>query len=186
MNTQQKSGWRFWAGWGLAFLGFPAGGLAGMALVGSTDNALDGLIGGAATGAVIGAAQWLALRSRLGLSPWWIVVTGAGVAAGLSLGIALFGIETAGNVLLWRGAVTGLAIGVAQTPLLGRRLPQAAVWLPTVALAWPIGWAVTRAVGVDLAPNFTVFGSTGAWAFQFLTGLALAWMVRQVGDRVTE
>jgi hypothetical protein len=37
---------------------------------------------------------------------------------------------------------------------------------------------VTRAVGVELAPNFTVFGSTGAWLFQLLTGLTLAWLLR--------
>ncbi len=110
--------WRFWAGWGLAFLGFPLGGLAATALVGGVTTPLDGAIGGAATGAVVGLAQWLVLRRRLSLTPWWIAATAAGMGAGLALGIALQGTDIAGITLPLRGLVTGAGIGIAQFALL--------------------------------------------------------------------
>jgi hypothetical protein len=110
--------WRFRAGWGLAFLGFPLGGLAATALVGGVTTPLDGAIGGAATGAVVGLAQWLVLRRRLSLTPWWIAATAAGMGAGLALGIALQGTDIAGITLPLRGLVTGAGIGIAQFALL--------------------------------------------------------------------
>jgi hypothetical protein len=107
MTTFHKQmDWRFWRNWGLAFLGFPLGGLAALDVAGGIETAWDGVLGGLASGAVIGGAQWLVLRQH----------------------------EV-----------------------------RSGVWVPTVALAWALGWAVTRAAGVDLAPNFANFGSTGAW-----------------------
>ena len=58
-------------------------------------------------------------------------------------------------------------------------IPRAFVWAVVVTLGWAVGWMGTRAAGIDLTPNFTIFGSTGAWAFQLLTGLTLAWLLRQ-------
>ncbi len=175
-----STGWWLWGKWGLAFLGFPLGGLAAQALVGGVETTVAGAIGGAATGSVIGAAQWLALRPRLGSPYAWVAATSMGMASGLALGVALSGIETVGSVLLLRGAVTGLAIGVAQWLVLRQHYPAEAIaWIPTVAACWSLSWAVTRSVGVDLTPDFSVFGSTGAWAFQLLTGLVLAWLLRQ-------
>lgn len=168
---------RFWAGWGATFLGFPLGGLAGWALAGAVVTPLDGALAGAATGAVIGAAQWLALRPRLALTPWWIAATAAGMSGGLALGVALLGMDTEGVGLLLRGLLTGAAIGSAQWLLLRRVVAGAALWPLVVGLGWGIGWAVTRAVGVDLTLHWPVFGSTGACVFQLLTGLALAWML---------
>lgn len=183
METQERVGrsadWRLWRNWGLAFVGFPLGGLAAQAIAGGIETALEAALGGLAAGAVIGGMQWLALRQYLRLSPWWIAATSAGMAAGMALGVALLGTTTAGNVLLVRGAVTGLAIGAAQWLVLRRSVPQAFVWVLTVTVGWALGWAVTRAAGVDLAPNFANFGATGAWAFQALTGVVLAWLLRQ-------
>ncbi len=173
-------GWPFWLTWAVAFLGFPLGGVAALAVVGGVNGVAEGAIGGLATGAVIGGVQWLVLRRRVPLSPLWIAATGAGMAAGLAASVAFFGTETGGNALLLRGALTGLAIGAAQWPVLRRVVGDAAVaWVPTVTAGWAIGWAVTRAVGVGLEPDFSVFGSTGAWAFQFLTGLVLAGLFRR-------
>ena len=176
---KSDAAWRFWAGWGLAFLGFPLGGLAATALVGGVTTPLEGAIGGAATGAVIGLAQWLALRQRLGLTPWWIATTAAGMGAGLALGIALFGADTAGITLPLRGLVTGAGIGIAQFALLRGHTPRALVWPFVVAGGWAIGWLMTRAIGVDLAANWSVFGAAGALTFQLLTGLTLARLLPQ-------
>lgn len=175
-RAQTGRGWGFWAGWGLAFLGFPLGGLAGLALAGPITGVPQAALGGAATGAVIGAAQWLVLRRRLPLTPWWIGATAAGMSGGLALGIGLLGVDTTGAALPLRGLVTGAGIGLAQYLVLRGLTPRAPAWALTVAGGWAVGWLVTRAAGVDLAPNFTVFGATGAWAFQLLTGLALAWV----------
>jgi hypothetical protein len=181
MTIALRSGaaWRFWAGWGLAFLGFPLGGLAATALVSGITTPLEGVIGGAATGAVIGLAQWLVLRRRLALTPWWIAATAAGMGAGLGLGIALLGTDTAGSTLPLRGLVTGAGIGLAQFALLRGSTARAFVWPLVVACGWSIGWLVTRAAGIDLAADWPVFGASGALTFQLLTGLALAWLLPQ-------
>jgi len=186
ITPRSEAAWRFWAGWGLAFIGFPLGGLAATALVGGVTTPVEGVIGGAATGAVIGLAQWLALRRRLALTPWWIAATAVGMGVGLALGIALLGTDTAGITLPLRGLVTGASIGIAQFALLRGNTARAFVWPFVVACSWAIGWLVTRAVGVDLAPQWSVFGAAGALTFQLLTGLALAWLLpqaTQAGDR---
>jgi hypothetical protein len=177
-NNHLPTGWRFWGGWGLAFLGFPIGGLASIGLVGGVESVLDGAIGGAACGAALGAVQWLVLR-RLSLSRSWIMATSLGMAGGLVLTLALFGTTTAGSVLLLRGLSTGLLIGLAQWVLLQRSVARAWVWIPTVAGGWALGWAVSRAIGLDLTPNFALFGASGALTFQALTGLVLAWLLAQ-------
>lgn len=153
--------------------------LAGLGLANEVTGVPQALIGGTATGAVIGLAQWLVLRQRLPLTPWWIVATAGGTAIGLALGVGLLGIETSGITLPLRGLVTDAGIGLAQFLLLRTVTDRAPIWPIVVTLGWAIGWIVTRAAGVDLTPNFTVFGSTGAWAFQLLTGLTLVWILRR-------
>jgi hypothetical protein len=174
-----NDGWGFWMGWALAFLGFPLGGLATWMLLGPITTPLAGATGGALTGAVLGAVQWLALRRRLPLSPWWIAATALGMGAGLTLGIALLGTRTDDVTLPLRGLITGLSIGIAQFLLLRGISGRAPVWALIVALSWALGWMITRAVGIDLSQQWTVFGSSGALVFQLLTGVALSWTLRQ-------
>jgi hypothetical protein len=170
--------WRFWGAWGLAFLAFPLAGLAGIALTGPVTTPLAGLVAGAASGAVLGLSQWLVLRHRLSLSPWWTAATAVGMGAGLALGIAMLGTATDGVALPLRGLVTGAAIGVAQFMVLRRQSDRAAIWAPVVALGWALGWMIMRATGIDVAPDWSMFGAGGAVIFQVLTGLALAWLLR--------
>lgn len=179
MEQQSAGGWGFWAGWAVAFVGFPLGGVASAALIGPIATPLDGALGGAATGAVIGAAEWLALRRRLPVSVWWIAATALGMGIGLALGVALLGASTGGAALPLRGLITGASIGIAQYVLLRGVSGRAPVWVPIVALGWALGWMITRAVGVDLALQWAVFGSSGALLFQLLTGLALTWIMRR-------
>ena len=73
----------FWPLWAFAFVGFPIRGVAGAGVAGPVDTVTSAALAGAATGAVIGAAQWLVLRRRLPISPWWIAATGVGMAAGM-------------------------------------------------------------------------------------------------------
>ena len=170
-------------GWALAFVGFPLGGVAAAALIGPITTPLSGALGGTVTGTVLGAVQWLALRRRLLLSPWWIAATALGMGIGLALSIALLGTSTAGAALPLRGLITGAGIGIAQYVLLRGISDRTLAWPLIVTLGWALGWIITRAVGVDLSLQWSVFGSSGALTFQLLTGLTLAWMLR--GNRLT-
>jgi hypothetical protein len=171
---------RFWLFWVLAFLSFPIAGLLAVFVV-PVDTPVRALIAGAIGGAALGLIQWLVLKSRLPSLPiWWIAATGIGMAVGLAIGTALLGSETAGNELLWRGAVTGLCIGIAQWIFLRQvlPLPQSVLWIGVVSLGWALGWFVTRAAGIDLSQKWYVFGVSGALTFQVLTGLALYFLLR--------
>lgn len=168
----------FYGLWLVAFLGFPIGGALAYLLVGAVDHPLRAALAGLITGAVIGLAQWLVLRQALPLSPGWIIVTGIGMAVGLAAGVALFGTETAGNTLIFRAALTGLIIGAAQWLLLREHVAMNGWWLLVIAAAWAIAWAVTRAFGVDLTRNWSVFGASGAIVFQLLTAVVLRLLLR--------
>ena len=172
--------WRFWLFWVLAFLSFPIAGLLAN-LVGAVTTPVRGILAGAIAGATLGLVQWLVLRSRLpSLSIWWAVAMSVGMAVGLAISTVLLGSETAGNELLWRAAVTGLCIGIAQYIFLRQvlPLPQSVIWIGVVAVGWAVGWFVTRAAGIDLSFKWSVFGVSGALTFQLLTGLALYFLLR--------
>jgi hypothetical protein len=172
--------WRFWLFWVLAFLSFPIAGLLAN-LVGSVITPVRAILAGAIGGATLGLIQWLVLKSRLPLPPiGWVVATSVGMAVGLAIGTVMLGSETGGNELLWRGAITGLCIGIAQCIVFQRilPLPQSIIWIGVVSLGWALGWFVTRSAGIDLSPKWSVFGVSGALTFQLLTGLALYFLLR--------
>lgn len=178
MGQKLATSWIFWLFWALAFLGFPIGGLFSNIIVGPITTTVRAVMAGAITGAIVGLAQWFVLQSRLPLPIWWVIATSVGMALGLGLGVALLGSEMSGNELLWRAAITGLCIGMAQWLVLRPILPQSAIWMVIIALSWVVGWFITRSAGIDLTFKWSVFGSTGAWAFQFLTGLVLYFLLR--------
>jgi hypothetical protein len=171
--------WRFWLFWVLAFLSFPIAGLLAN-LVGSVTTPVRAMLAGAIAGATLGLIQWLVLKAQLPLlSIWWAVAMSIGMAVGLAISTLLFGSETGGNELLWRGALTGLCIGIAQWLILRQvlPLPQSIIWIGVVAVGWTLGWFVTRAAGIDLSFKWSVFGVSGALIFQLLTGLALYFLL---------
>ena len=171
---------RFWLFWVLAFLGFPIAGLLAN-IAGSVTTPARALLAGAIAGATLGLIQWLILRTRLPLLPiWWVVASSVGMALGLAISTVVLGSETAGSELLWRGAITGLCMGLAQWVVFQKffPLPQSAVWVVVVSIGWALGWFVTRSAGVDLSPKWSVFGVSGALTFQILTGLALNFLLR--------
>ena len=163
----------------MAFVGFPIGGSAAYLLLGPVEAVGTAALGGAVTGAAVGAAQWLVLRRRLPLSALWVAATGAGMAVGMTLGQLVLGDDTATVPLLLRGLLTGAAIGIPQAVLLRGALPTPVIWAAVVTVGWAVAWAVTAAFGVDLARKWTVFGSSGALVFQLVTGLTLAYLLAQ-------
>ena len=165
-----------WA-WPLAsLLGFPIGGWIANAVVGPVDSVGAALAGGLLAGAVIGAAQWLALRNVV---PWlWIAATGLGMSAGLAVGAAVvdYGIDR-GDLMIM-GALTGVGVGGLQALVLARqRIPGAGWWAAVNPPAWALAWLVTSYVITgNVDERFTNFGASGTLLYALLTGLLLAGM----------
>jgi hypothetical protein len=155
--------------WLPTFLAFPLGGLIAVETVGSVHDPLSAAAAGLLAGAVIGTAQWLALRAR-GVGRRWIAHTAAAMAAGSALAAALTGSGTELTDVMLAGLVTGAAVGGAQSRLLGR---GAGAWVAATAAAWSLGWLATWLTIVDIERGYAVFGSSGAIVATLLTGLAL-------------
>lgn len=160
----------------LTFLAFPPAGLLARAVVGPVDSVTAGLVGGAIVGLVVGAAQWLALRTVV--SAWWIAATTAAVGVGLAVTAGLGLVSTDRSDLLAIGLVTGVLVGAAQALVLPARLRVA--WGAAVAVLWPLAWQVTALVGVDLTQGWAVFGASGALVYS----ASLAGLLALAGRRV--
>ena len=166
-----------WLRWLPTILAFPLGGYLAHALVGTADQLTATLVGGALLGAVLGTAQALALRSRVAPLPW-IGATAVGLAVGVTLGSAAVDYGTGAADLALQGAISGAALGAAQLLGLRGRLPGAWQWLPLTAVAWTLGWSVTRAAGIDVERHYYNFGLSGALVATVLTGLLAVTIVR--------
>jgi hypothetical protein len=170
---------RMWL-WPVAILlGFPIGGLIADLVVDGVDSVGTALLGGLIAGAIIGAAEWVALR-RWG-SWQWIPPTSVGMAVGLAAGAALvdYGIDRGDIVLM--GAVTGAGVGVLQALVLARhRIPGAFWWAVANPPAWALGWLATSyVITANVKEQFPVFGASGAIVYGLLTWLVLAFLFRR-------
>jgi hypothetical protein len=157
--------------WLPTFIAFPIGGYLAMETVGSVAGPVSAAAGGLLAGAVIGAGQWLALRSH-GVGRGWISATAAAMAAGAALSAAITGAGTEVADVMLAGLVTGAAVGAAQSTLLARGRGAAAAWTAASAVGWSLAWPVSAAI-IDLDRGWHVFGSSGALLVTALTGLAL-------------
>jgi hypothetical protein len=159
----------------------PAGWARGESGGGPVDTVWTAALAGVIAGAVIGAAQWLALR-RIGADLWWIVATAVGLAVGLALAFAIFGYgDTVGDLAVV-GAVIGLGIGIAQWWLLRAFVGGGLgwLWVPASAAFWALGWTVTTAIGVDPDDRWAVPGLSGAATVTVLLGGVL-WILTDRG-----
>lgn len=168
-RTAPTSTLRTVARWIVSFVGFPLGGLTAMLLSGPVDSMAAAILGGLLTGTVLGAAQALALRFDL---LTWVLATATGLATGLTVGASVVDFRTGLGDLVLQGAISGFAVGAAQSVVLVRRTgPLAFLWPAYLAAAWSIGWAVTTSVGVQVEDQFTVFGAAGAVTVTLLTAV---------------
>ncbi len=163
--------------WLPTFLAFPVAGLATVVTVGSVGSAWSGLAAGAVAGAIVGGAQWLALRSS-GVGRTWWLATVVGLALGTALAAILTDAGTSTGDLVLRGVVAGAAVGAAQASVLRPGLAVIAAWTATTSISWAAGWWVTSRVIVDAERGYVVFGSSGALVVTLLTGLALPLVLR--------
>jgi hypothetical protein len=162
--------------WLPTFLAFPLAGFVAIETVGSLEGPASAAAGGLIAGAIIGAGQWLALRSA-GIDARWIAFTAVAMAAGMALAAVVTGAGTATADVAVTGALAGAVVGGAQSGLLAHGAGPAALWTVATALAWCLGWLVTSAVIVDIERGHHVFGASGAIVATLLTGLALRRML---------
>ena len=169
---------RMWL-WVVAILvSLPIGGYIADLIVDGVDSMGAALFGGLIVGAVIGAAEWFALRQRV--SWLWIPATTVGMAVGLVAGAALvdYGIDRGDLALM--GAVNGAAVGVMQALVLARhRIPGAFWWAVANPPAWALGWFVSSyVIARNIEERFPIFGASGAIVYGLLTWLLLAVLFR--------
>jgi hypothetical protein len=159
--------------WVASFLAFPLGGLLAR-VVGPVDELWVAIVAGAIAGAVIGAGQWLVLRTT-GIDARWIPATSAGLAVGLAVGTSIVDYGISVGDLAVEGAFSGFGVGLAQWPLLRRRVRASLVWIPATAGLWALGWVVTsQVIKMNAEEHFAVFGASGAITVALLSG-ALLW-----------
>jgi hypothetical protein len=181
--TTSPDGWtpaarRLWL-WPIAILvSFPIGGYLADLVIDGVDSVAAAFVGGLIAGALIGAAEWFALRRWV--SWLWIPATSVGLAVGLAAGAALvnYGISRGDVVLM--GAISGVGVGVLQAVVLARdHIPGAVWWAVANPPAWALGWFVTSYVITrNIDERFTNFGASGALVFALLTWLLLAVLLR--------
>ena len=169
---------RIWL-WPVAILvSFPIGGIIADLVVDGVDSVGAALAGGLIVGAVIGTAEWFALRQWV--SWFWIPATVAGMAVGLVAGAALvdYGVDRGDLALM--GAVNGLGVGVMQALVLARhRIPGAFWWAVANPPAWALGWFVSSyVISRNIDERFPIFGASGAIVYGVLTWLLLAVLFR--------
>ncbi|WP_214402401.1 hypothetical protein [Pseudonocardia lacus] len=171
MTTTRTRLLRPWALWMVGFLAFPVAGLAGRAVAGPVDDLRAAVLGGAVTGLVLGAGQYLAARGALRRR--WIPATALGMAVGLGVGAAAVGYRTSLGDLALMGVLTGVPLGVAQVLALSPTTHPRWLWGLTTPVLWGLGWTVTTLGGIAVADQFTIFGAYGAITFCALSGLVL-------------
>ena len=152
--------------WILTIVAFPLGGFLAIQVASTADGPGWAALAGLIAGAVIGTAQWLALRPRV--TALWIPITSAGMAVGLALGALVTGGATDLGSLALLGAIAGAVVGGAQAALLRKW-----AWPLVVGTSWAAGWVISALVIVDEQRGFATFGLSGAALVTVATGLAL-------------
>lgn len=165
-------GWR----WVAVAVAFPIAGYIAWKVGGRVDAVDAALVGGALTGAGLGAVQWWAADGAFGRPAPWIAASTVGYAVGLAAGAALVGYHTDLGSLAIIGFVSGAVLGAAQALVLARegRRGLAPPWGLAMPVLFALGWCASTGIGVDVADQFTVFGAAGAVVFTLLSGLLLA------------
>ena len=134
------------------------------------------LVGGALTGAGLGAVQWWAANGALGRAAAWIGSSAVGYAVGLAAGAALVGYDTELGDLAAMGAVSGLVLGAAQGLALAAqgRKRLALAWATAMPALLALGWSATTAGGITSKTSSPSSAPTARCFFTLLSGLLLA------------
>jgi len=168
-GTTRGTARRTWLLWLAGALAFPIAGLLGTAVAGRVDAAAAALVGGTVSGLVLGAGQALVSRRRLDPRRW-IPATAAGMGTGLLLGAWAVGYGTTLTDLALMGALTGVALGLAQALALPTQAAHRWIWAAAMPAMWALGWTATTLGGIHVEEQFTIFGAYGALTFAAVSG----------------
>ena len=158
--------------WMTSFAGFPLGGLAAKVIAGPIDATTAALVGGAISGAVLGAAQSVGHGPRRTRHPHLGRGHRARVHARSDHRRDRRRLRHRRHVT--RGAGRHLRACRRRRPGAGARTAGRTAGDPlaaALAAIWALGWAVTTAVGIQVDEQFTVFGSSGAIVVTALTAV---------------
>jgi hypothetical protein len=170
-DHRARRSFRPWYKWLLTALAFPPAGYIATLVAGRVDSVSAAVLGGLIAGAGIGTAQWALLRHR-GVNVIWIPATAIGLGAGLAAGAALVSYRTDISSLVVMGAISGLAVGVAQGATLGTT-KRLVLWSAATAALWAIGWTATTLGGIHVEEQFVVFGAYGCLTLAFLQSMII-------------
>jgi hypothetical protein len=177
-RTESRNVDTIWLRWMALFILFPGSGLMAQTATSGIDSGLEGVFAGFIVGAVLGSGQWLVLRHRLNLTGAWVLASAIGLALGMGASVTLVGTAVDLAPLLLRSLGAGVGLAIGQALVLAWLRLNWRTWLLTTAVGWTAGWFVTRTIGVDLSPNYAVFGASGALFFQGLTAFAVrSWLI---------
>lgn len=177
-----------WLGWTLATAGgMLLGFLPTILLVDVLSLGLAQIAVPVLAGTVIGFAQWLVLRRYVTASTRWDWTDGISWAAGYILGLLLIQLLPSAVFAAFIGYfLFGVIVALVQWPVLRREIPQVLTWLVASALAWAIGYWVSRAVlslftnpMIEPVVGTTVIAVTSGLVAGAITGVALIWIVRK-------
>ena len=186
----------FWLSWVAASM---AAILLGLAIIyttiflskaivpGTNEDRLAGAIMIPVVATVLGALQWLVLRTRIVKSGWWIVATavgmlgGIGVAGGLVQTISRatgrqWNLDSIAQILVVYGLI-GFVLAIAQLPVLWRHIEGVAFW-PMMGIVGWLALGLLMGKSIDRISDVIALGSVPA----AVTGLGLIWLIRGPGS----
>lgn len=158
--------------WMPTFLAFPLAGLIASLALGPIDNPLEAAVAGADVGAILGLAQWWALKP-LGVSFDWFWSTAVSGMVASPIAWTLTSYSTSVETLTIWGLIAGALVGLGQIASQRPNVKKTITWSVLVSISWGIAWFISASVIVDIDSNYAVFGSTGALVATALLGFFL-------------
>jgi hypothetical protein len=147
--------------WIATFLAFPIAGFLAALALGPIRELLPAAVAGAMVGALLGLAQWWALRP-IGVTFDWAWSTAVALMFASPIAWALIGYSSSVLALTTWGLIAGIIVGLSQALSQRLQVSKSLIWATLVSAAWGLAWFISANVIVDAESNYAIFGSTGA------------------------
>lgn len=96
-----------------------------------------------------------------GVSLRWASATAVALGVGLTVGAGVVGYETDRASLAVMGALSGVAVVVAQPRAVRSGTTPVLTWGGTTGALWALGWVISS-FAIDPADQWPIFGASGA------------------------
>jgi hypothetical protein len=184
----ERAEWRFLLKWVLASavgaaVGAAVSGGVGLILNWARVQVIDGVLGwallGAMVGAGVGTAQRIVLRHKVQRFGGWVLASAAGWAIGAAVGFVVIWEFMDNPVNIALGLVqVGAVVGIAQWTVLLQRVRRSGWWVLASALAWIVS-LVTIVAGLGGAGGLVGGLAVGFAVDGALTGFVLIKLLRR-------